>query len=251
MANKRHWGVVRKYLLDAANRSTTKKNNLGDILYIPEPFSLAQKAEIEQRRIARMEPFRAKATAGARKLMVLVGEVKGFSESRFGHKMLVKHLADYPFYMETALYKALEKRFNQELGLWDPDEKRYLIALATFEIAVSGIAHVVQISLILANENWIPFENLYDLELIGRLTNDRRRFSKALRYNLPTKAPVACAVLTDTPKATALYIQSSTDDKDIEALTTLIAESDKPSWLWSLSDPSVPELPAPGAAEQY
>jgi hypothetical protein len=58
-------------------------------------------------------------------------------------------------------------------------------------------------------------------------------------------------VLTDTPKATALYIQSSTDDKDIEALTTLIAESDKPSWLWSLSDPSVPELPAPGAAEQY
>lgn len=243
MADKRPWYVIRKYLLEAATKATAKKSALDEILYIPEAFSSEHKHEIEQRRIAKFEPFRAKATGGARKLMMLIGEVKDFGDARFGKKIIVKHAPDYPFYMDTDLFKAMSKRFATELELWGAENDRKLVAIATFGISASGLAQIEEISLTLTTDSWIPFENLYELELIERLITEHRRFYKSLRYNLPTSAPLASVVLTDTPKATALYIQTSSEVQDIEAMNNLISESDLPSWLWGLSDAEVPELP--------
>ena len=56
-------------------------------------------------------------------------------------------------------------------------------------------------------ETWIPIEHIYDANLVNALTRNRRRFIKALRYNLPASRPLAAAVLSDTlPSPSALYI---------------------------------------------
>jgi len=240
MENRRHWGVLYKYLREAAQKMSAKKSCLDDVLYMPEPFSVASKSEIDQRRTVKLEPFRAKSMAGARKLMILVGEAIGFEKARFGWKMTVKHSPDYPFYMDDDLYKALQKRFAKEFELW---ESHHLMAIGTFSVSMSGLAHLEELSLILVNENWIPFESDFELRLLRRLTESRRHFIKCLRYNLTSKTPLASAVLTDTPKATALYIIGLGDEEYCEAMSNLIANSDIPSWLWDLSQDEVPPLP--------
>lgn len=244
MENKRHWGVVYKYLREAAQKMSAKKSCLDDVLYMPEPFSVSGKADIEQRRTVKLEPFRAKSMSGARKLMILVGEATGFEKARFGWRMTVKHSPDFPFYMDDDLYKALQKRFARELEMWSSDESFHLMAIGTFSVSVSGLAHLEELSLTLVNENWIPFESDFELRLIRRLTDSRRHFIKCLRYNLSSKVPLATAVLTDTPKAVALYIIGLGDEEYCEAMSKLVAESDIASWIWDLNDDGVSELPS-------
>ena len=118
MAGKRSWYVIRKYLMQAAEDKMAKGASLADILYIPESFNAEKKNEITQRRIAHMG--KAAATVkGSRRLMIVIGVVKEVAQSRYGHKIVFKHLPDCHFMMNDDLHKRLLKRFEVELGLWD------------------------------------------------------------------------------------------------------------------------------------
>jgi len=46
MAGKRNWYVIYKHLLIAADGKESKGKPLGDMLYVPEPFSVDRKDEI-------------------------------------------------------------------------------------------------------------------------------------------------------------------------------------------------------------
>jgi hypothetical protein len=82
MAGKRGWYTNRKYLLLAAEHKTAKGANLAGMLYIPEAFSVEKKDEIAQRRAARMVSIAATG-AGARKLMLVIGEIKELTLARY------------------------------------------------------------------------------------------------------------------------------------------------------------------------
>lgn len=242
IGGKRNWAVVRRRLLHAAAGKVSKGEPLGRSLYVPEPFRIDDAADISQRRIAHMAELTT--TAKTRKLMIAIGEVKELTESRYGFKIVAKHLPDFPFMLGEDLHRRLQKRFANELALWDSIESAHLIFIATFGLSPSGIATVEEMATMVVTSNWIPFEHAYDLMLLEALIAQRRRFVKGLRYNLADSKPLASVVLTDVePSPIALYVQPpGVEQADEEALSTLTEESDLPSWIWR-ADASMPALP--------
>lgn len=245
MAGKRNWGVIRRYLLQAAENKVAKGNGLSEILYIPETFILDKKDEIAQRRIAQTMKI-ATSQKGTRKLMLAIGEVKEVGTARYGYKIVMKHLPDFSFMLTDELHKKLLKRFGPEMELTSEEGQTHLIAIATFGIGGTGIASIEEIALMPTTENWIPFEHMYDKTLLDMLTEGKRRFVKGMRYNMASNRPLACVVLSDLQKPLAMYIVPPGASEEYNtALDALIAESKLDSWVWRVEDGSMPAIPKP------
>ena len=245
MAGKRSWYVIRKYLLQAAEDKTAKGDSLAGMLYIPESFNVEKKYEITQRRMTQMMQIAAQGN-GSRRLMLVIGEVKEIAQSRYGHRIVFKHLPDCHFMMNDDLHKRLLKRFDMELGLWDALEGTHLMMIGTFSISATGVASLEEVALMCVTENWIPFESTFEKMVIDALTQQSRRFLKGMRYNLPSSRPLACAVVSDTvPEPTAMYVvPPGASDDYADAVDYLIAESSLQSWKWLAGNAPMPPLPA-------
>jgi len=131
MAGKRNWFVIRKYLYDAAKDKTAKNISLDKLLYIPETFKLDQKDELTQRRLVAIHSLTSDSVKH-KQLMLLVGEAKEITAARFGYKMVVKHLPDFPVMLNDDIYHRLIKRFNVEVELWSANENGHLMVIGTF-----------------------------------------------------------------------------------------------------------------------
>ncbi len=58
-----------------------------------------------------------------------------------------------------------------------------------------------------ATPHWIPVDDAFDGEVLGRLILAGDRFTRCLRYNLPPTEPPACAIVPDSaPEPTALHV---------------------------------------------
>ena len=246
MAGRRNWPVIRKYLLEAASGKNAKGKGILDSLYVPEPFSLGHKVEITGRRMQQMMAV-ASAGTGRRKLLLAVGEVKDIAATRFGHRIMLKQVADCPFMINDDLHKRMLKRFEVELGLWDAVEGSHLMVIGTFAVGRTGVASFEELSLMVVTENWIPFESTFDKMVIDAMTSANRPFVKGLRYNLSAPVPLASIVATDTaPEPTALYIIApDTDDEQIAVVDELAESSSLASWIWNAGADPIPELPEP------
>ncbi len=241
MLNKRNWWIVRKYLLEAASDKRTKGHDLTETLFIPESFSAEKKDEITRRRLS---VFRSIAGDGkGKKLMLLVGELKELGDARFGKKMVIKHMPDCHFMMNEDIYKRFLKRYTNEMALWSGIENSHLLVIGTFSVSGNGIATIEEASVMLVDENWIPFENIDEKMLIEQLIKDERKFVKGLRYNLASSKVLASAVLSDTKEPVALYIVPyGVEEHYKQQLSELKADSELLSWEWDTSK-TMPELP--------
>ncbi len=247
MAGKRSWYVVRKHLLQAAADKTARGAALTDVLFIPETFSVEHKSEIESRRIAKLART-AMATKGGHQLMLLIGEVKVIEPARYGHKLTIKHLPDMTFLLAEDLHQRMVKRFEHELALWSEDETTHLLVVATFGLSPAGVAMLEEICLVPATANWIPIEHHADAQLLDKLTQTGRRFTKGLRYNLANDRPLASVVLSDTaPTPVALYlVPASANEGYRQVLDELIRMSELTPWIWKTGEQSMPALPPCG-----
>lgn len=245
MDGKRNWYVVRKFLHRAALDKRAKGQDLSDILYIPEPFRPDEKDAIAQRRHVQFGKI-AGAHKTGRRLNLVIGEVKEITQSRYGYKVVLKHVPDTAFMLNEDIHKRLKKRFNVELGLWDASEDVHLVLIGTFSVGITGIASLEEVAMMTVDLNWIPVESMFDKMLVAKLIELNRRFVKGLRYNLPSSRPLASAVLSDTdPRATALYIvPPGAEDEYTNATQGLIQESDLLSWMWRAGEVEMPALPA-------
>ena len=244
MEGKRSWTTVRKYLLQAAENKLAKGSSLVESLYIPEHFVLDNKDAINHRRMAQM----SKITAGhgkSRPLAIVIGAVKDISQSRYGHKIIVKHSPDFPFMLNDDIHKRMVKLYESELQIWEAFEDINLVVIATFSVSAAGIGSIEEIALMPVTANWIPFEHIFDKAIIDTLTKTSRRFTKGLRYNLSKKKPLASVVLSDTdPEPTAMYvIPVEAEEGFITELETLKEESHLTSWVWNTSEFEMPEIP--------
>ncbi|KWK77717.1 DUF1173 domain-containing protein [Burkholderia ubonensis] len=243
MKGKRSWYVIRKYLLQAATDKVTKGVDLSSLLYIPESFVADQKDAIQQRRTERIARI-VTSPNGAQRYMLAIGELKEIAPSRYGHKLVLKHLPDYGLMLDDDVHKRLKKRFEAELELWNVHEEAHMVAIATASVSRAGIASVVEVALMLTTEQWIPFESEIESTLLKAIA--ARRYMKCLRYNLPLTRPLATAVLSDTERATALYlVPPAVTEAYQAALDDLLAGSQLDSWVWAPLKSAMPALPEP------
>ncbi len=229
MEGKRSWYVIRKYLLQAAQNKVARKHPLGEALLIPEQFSLDHKDEI----VARRRQFLSKLKKQGNKqpMGILIGEVKTIEEARFGFKMIVKHMPDTPVYMGEDVYKRINKAFSTELAFFHENESIHLLTICTFLLSASGSPQVDTISFMAVDRNWLPFENIEELELLERLCTGKRHFIKGLRYNLGSSDVIASVLLTDTEgKPTAVYlVPAGATESYYDELNAVVSHSELPS----------------------
>ncbi|MFU0506268.1 DUF1173 domain-containing protein [Pseudaminobacter sp. NGMCC 1.201702] len=243
-AGKRHWWNIRWHLIEAASQMMVKGGPLSEVLFVPEPFRTTDKTAIEQRRTAALVPA-LPPKGGPRKLMILVGEVKDFAPTRSGHRLIVKHMPDFPLLLDESLYSRLKGRFENELALWDADEATHLMAIATFGLTPAGLAVIDDVALMVVAENWVPYDSAYEKRLVDTLARLPDRSVKGLRYNLSPDTPTASAMLQRQSQPIALYVvPPSADNAYKEALEELI--SSRPeigAWIWRTSEGEMPPLP--------
>ncbi|MCW3696680.1 DUF1173 domain-containing protein [Burkholderia cenocepacia] len=241
MAGKRNWSVVRKYLLLAAAGKNAKKMSLEDMLYVPEMFVGDQKDRIAQRRTEHLARISV-SESGKPHFVLVIGELKEIATARFGFKLVIKHLPDYGLMVDEKTKKRIEKVFASELEIWAATEGTHLMVIATASLSAAGIATVQEVSMMLTNESWIPFESLADIALLKALAT--RRYQKCLRYNQTAKHPIATALLTDAERGTALYVVPADVSSAYQSeLDALIAESELDSWIWRPGTEVMPPLP--------
>lgn len=243
MEGKRNWRTIQKYLTQAATDKTAKGASLDASLFVPEFWSKEGWDDIRKRRASKLAPL-AK-TGGARKLMVVIGEVKVIEPARYDSQLVLKHLPDIKFIVNKDLNSRLEKRFAREFSLWNNEPDGHLILIATFGRNETGYHVVEEAALMFVDKHWIPCETRDELELLNALIDGKRSFSKGMRYNLPASRPLAFAVTHDTrPTPVALYVLPSEVPADYtKAFTDLVENSHLLAWHWQ--PPGVmPALPA-------
>lgn len=245
MEGKRSWTLVRHYLLAAAHKILIKNKVLSDLLYCPEHWSINAKDRIAESRRLLFQKV-AGANHGKRSLLMLIGEVKSFSPSRFGIELKIKH-ADIGFQMKEAVYQKLQKHFADTFALWEAhaDEGAHLITIFTFGVNTALTPEVEEISLMLTTPSWIPVEGASDWVLVQKALEQKRYFVKGLRFNLSAKKPLASMVLTDVEKACALFIQPANPPEFYSTeLHELLSKDSMEYWIWD-SAQAMPTLPAP------
>jgi hypothetical protein len=152
----------------------------------------------------------------------------------------------FPFILDEGLHRRLQARFESEIALWSADDASHLIAIATFGLNAAGLAIIEEIALMVASENWIPYESIYEKRLVDALARIREQSTKGLRYNMPLDQPMAAAVfLQRQPRQVALYIVPPTADEKFEAaLDELMASRpEMDAWIWRVAEGKMPPLP--------
>ena len=246
MAGKRSWAVVRRQVMLASESMRTKAGPLRDVLYMPEPFVLEHKTQIQARRQATFSALASASTGGRRRLGLVIGEVKELAPARYGFQALLKHQPDAPFQIDAALQGRLARRFDTPLGLWSAQPDSHLVLIGTFGVASNGLASIEEAALVVMSSQWIPFESAYELSLLDGLIQTSRRFMRSLRFELPADAPLACAVLTDTETATALFIEPpGVSDQFTQGLDQVMSSSSLTPWIWRPAIEAMPPLPPP------
>ena len=228
MAGKRNWFIVRKYLTEAACGKVAGRRPITDTLLIPEPFSVELKDTILDRRSHYFANL--KESGSKQPLGLLIGEVKNIEPARFGYRMMIKHLPDLPLYLPDNLHERLSKNFSTELAFFNEDPSIHLVCICTFTRSPTGNLQADTLSLMPVDQNWLPFEDRSELDLIDRLVRHGRYFTKCLRYNLKQSDAIASLLLTDTADTpTVVYVMpESVTDTYHEKLNWLLENSELP-----------------------
>lgn len=246
---RRSWGGVQRQLLIAALGKQAKGLPLAEMLYIPAAFFVEKKDELAQQRNAFIARLQQSDSPRARRLGVVIAEVKALEAARYGYKLVFKHVPDYSFMLSEDALKLVKKRFQNELGLWEAFETTHLVAIATFEVDATGLARIEEIAVMITTETWIPFVDLHEKNLLDRLVADGRHFIKGLRYNMSAKRPLASVELTDTkPAPTVMFVVPANANEDYKtALQELTDKSRFTPWVWDVAA-AMPALPLSGSS---
>jgi len=241
MAGRRNWYVVRRELLKAASSKMTKGQPLPTLLHIPESFALDRADEIR----ARQRDSLARLSESTSARMILLGEVKAIENARFGKCLVVKHMPDTRLLMTDDLHKHLVSRFAHQMQMWSQLEVSHLMVLATISRSAQGVLSVEAACLMNANEHWLPFESLFEWELLDALHRSHRRFTKGLRYNLPSSKPLASVVLQDTGEVSAalFVVPQEAEGEYDQAIEELTEQSKLMAWKWRAGAEQMPLLP--------
>lgn len=250
MAGKRNQGVLRKYLLEAAEEIAAKGVPLAERLYVPEPFSESVKAEAAQRRREKLAVLRPRD--GQTPLAIVIGEFKASDPTSQGRRVWIRHMPDTPLLIAGKSWERVERVFAPLFEARDADTGRLvrLILAALIRARREYTYEIDAASLMLTSEHWIPIEGVHELPLIDALVAQHRRFVKPLRYDARSGAVFPNALLLDTgARPVPLHVVSAfMDPKERAAKEKAIASGKPGAWVWWTDQP-MPAFPA-GAPER-
>ncbi|MBX9716895.1 MAG: DUF1173 domain-containing protein, partial [Burkholderiaceae bacterium] len=225
-----------------AENKIARGDHLHARLFVPESFTVDQRDAINARRISQWSQTIA-SPGKPQCLMLLIAEVKEIVPARYGFKAVVKHVPDQAFALDEKLYRRLGRRFEAALALWGADADIHMVMIATFSVAATGIPTIAELSLMPVTRQWLPVEDAFEKQLVGKLVGDGRSFVKGLRYNHGMASALACATLTDCEGSTPLlFIVPEGIDDDSRRLQ--LSAPSTPMWLWHPSSEAMPALPS-------
>ena len=245
MAGKRNQGVLCKYLLEAAADIEVKGKSLAERLYVPEPFSESAKADIAQRRRAKLAVLQPHD--GQAPLALVIGEFKTCERGERGCRIWIRHMPDAPLLMDGRAWDRLAHTYAAMLEARDADTGHAvrLIMAALIHARREFTYEIDAASLMLVSEQWIPVEGVHELPLIDGLIAQKRRFLKPFRYDAKAAAAFPNALLLDCgAKPFPLHLTSdfmSPKDRSLKE-KSIQANGESKAWVWHTADP-LPPLP--------
>jgi hypothetical protein len=257
MQGKRNWFVVRKHLLAVAHEIETKSARLGDILLIPEPFSLEDAVDIAKRRTRAMAVLLSPGKDVQFKLMLVLSELKEFSATDVDYRIVLRHMPDCPLYMQRKAGERFKKVFEHEFEAWahqrsaeqsgqaDTSRLRFLFCGLIYAKR-EGVYFVDTATLVMLSSTWIPLDYPYEHLLIDELVRHGRRFLKPLRFESKQGATFPNAVLLDTGDVeTPLDIVTPfMSDRDRTLKLQALTKRAGAGWTWDMqTHPEPPQLP--------
>lgn len=246
MDGRRHQGVIQKYVYEAAAELRLKGEVLADRLYIPERFDEAMKEQISARRRERLSIL-SPSDGGGYEMALVVGELKDVIESSGAMRIRIRHMADAPLTMETKGWERLQRKFSwmfdlkaSEVG----DQIRVIMCLLVYA-KQEHVLHVDTATCMLTSRNWIPLDAAFEVDVVGKLTEGKRRFLKPLRYDAGPSEAFPNFLLLDTGSVpTPLHVLSGFMSKAaFAAKEKAIALSDTAPWVWHTNAPMAPLPP--------
>lgn len=246
MTGKRHQGVIRKYLLEAAEKIELKGMRLSERLFVPEQFKAEDVNAIKSRREQAFAVMTMEGPSTKHRLMMLIGEIKSIEKITLGYKLLIKHMPDCPLMLDAKSGGKILKKFEPLFSLRDMHEGVRLVAVLT--IAMKGFAdyRVDTMSIAMTTDTWIPIEDSFEKALADALVAARRRFIKPLRFDAPSSVTFPNFLLMDAAlEPVSLNIVVPTANKTAQkAKHDLITGSPPGSWVWRVEEsPQLPALP--------
>lgn len=247
MAGRRRWGVIRKYLLEAAEQIDVSGEPLTDRLFVPEVFDEGTKAQAAHRRREKLAIL--KPHDGTTPLALVIGELKAAEAVEEGRRVWIRHMPDAPLLVEDRLWQRLTRRHAPLFEARDADTglRVRLVMAALIRARREFTYEIDAASLMMTSEHWIPVEGVHELPLIDALVTQGRRFLKPLRYDATDAETFANALLLDAgPEARPLHLLSPYMDERARALKQrAIRNASSEPCVWEIDRP-MPPLPAVG-----
>jgi len=237
---KRTWAVVRSYLLAAALNKIVHGMPLADALYIPEAFTVAAAEKIRTRRDRRFD-HRLKREGHGQSKMILIGEVKEIVPARLHFSVVIKHMPDAPFLLNTELHRWMTRHFESELALWTGIADTHLIIAATFALADWGRPMIDELCLVPTSAQWLPVDDGFEKQLIDRLVNEHRAFDKSLGFNSKLASSSVSAVLLDAQRAPVPLTLDRNFARELDS--EAVARPEPTTWRWYVYKTEIPTLP--------
>lgn len=244
MAGRRNWGVVRKFLLEAAADVDVAGGPLADRLFVPEAFNEGSKAQAARRRRERLAILRP--DDGSSPLALLIGEFKAVEAVEEGRRVWIRHMPDSPLLVDDRVWERFVRRYAALFEARDADTglRLRLVMAALIKARREFTYEIDAANLMMTSEQWIPVEGVHELPLIDALTTAGRRFIKPLRYDAPSANAFANALLLDVgPEARPLHLVSPyMDERSRTAKRRAIEHLTRNAWVWETDQP-LPPLP--------
>ena len=237
-AGRRSWATVRRHLLAAAEGKFVGERALRDWLYIPEVFSAERREEIRARRKAHW----ANVPHAAGRMMLLIGEVKKIVSAQHDFKLVLKHVPDQAFTISHEIERATRHRFGAELSLRAELAESHLIVIGTLAARTRSEPSIDALALMPTCAEWIPVEDAFENQLVDRLVQEGRWFSKpaCCRSNGTDSTPVALLLDTEKPPTLLRIVRACAN---FSHAPLPIAAETTVDWNWCVGRQEMPPLP--------
>ena len=249
MEGKRHWGLIRHFLLQAASDCEVGHKPLLDYLLLPEPFHVEKKQEIQDRLQRRLQQLEVRAGSG-RHLLILIGPLKSISAHEARARVAVRHLSEMSLHADEFWSRKLRRHHEIALGSAESHERLNIVIACTIAKAREGEGYWIDSAALMSvSKEWIPVSNRFEAAVADALIRSGRSFVKVMKYDAPNTHGCADFVLRDTEASRA-----SMDIIVAGSQATLRAKQrsmrERPAgWVWRTTESlSMPAFPSPSAS---